>query len=166
MGRNNQSLTIRAATEQDAPALARLIGELAEATGLGHKFRAVPNDYIEYGFGEKSLFKALVASVDGEAVGAALYLPTFSSWYGEPGVYLQDLVVTASSRGDGIGRALLCRVAREASAQGATYLRLAVDRANDGAMGFYRNAGLRMIDEDRIFGADGEAFEALAACAE
>ena len=162
MSSTEKPVRIREATVEDMPTLAKLLEELAQATGHLHKFVATSDSYAEHGFGDRPLFEALIASVNDEPVGAAVYFYTFSTWYGEPGVYLQDIVVTEASRGLGVGLALIRRVAQKARSGGATHLRLAVDRANDVAMAFYDQVGLRRADEDVLYAIDGEAFAALA----
>ena len=156
-------ITIRAATIEDAAAVHALISELARSTQLEHKFRSSADDYRNYGFGPGALFEALVAEDDGGMVGVALYFYTFSSWRGEPGVYLQDLVVTGAARGRRIGERLLAELARVAGGQGATHLHLAVDRDNTAAMRFYERCGLRRDESDCIFQIDGGDFDRLGA---
>ena len=44
-------------------------------------------------------FEALLAFLDCEPAGFALFHPRFSTWLGRPGVYLEDLFVTQAARG-------------------------------------------------------------------
>ena len=44
---------------------------------------------------------------DGTVVGMALWFPTFSTFLGRPGIWLEDLFVRAEARGNGHGLALL-----------------------------------------------------------
>ena len=80
--------------------------------------------------------------LDGDIVGMSLFFYNFSTWRGEPGVYVQDMVVSERARGLGLGRRLLLETARHASRHGATHLRLSVDQDNAAAIGFYRSLGL------------------------
>ena len=155
------AITIRAATADDAAAVHALISELARTTQLEDKFTSSVDDYRRYGFGPDAMFEALVAEDEDGMVGVALYFYTFSSWRGEPGVYLQDLVVTEAARGRRIGELLLAELARVAGGQGATHLRLAVDRDNEAAMRFYERCGLRRNESDCIFEIDGGDFDRL-----
>lgn len=159
MGENRT--TLRAAEPGDCEALHELIAELALDTGLLRKYRGSPAAYREYGFGERPLFEALLALRAKKVVGAALYFRTFSSWRGEPGVYVQDLVVQPTLRGQGIGYRLLAKTAQIARDSGASHLRLAVDRDNVAAMRFYKRCGMSAVDDDRIFQISGEAFAEL-----
>ena len=56
--------------------------------------------------------EAAVAEVDGEPAGFALWFSTFSTFRGQPGLYLEDIFVKPSYRGRGIGKGLLAAVAQ------------------------------------------------------
>lgn len=163
MSVSDNGVQIRAATAEDAADVHRLISELARTTQLEHKFCSTVDDYRQYGFGPDALFTALVASRADDIVGVALFFDTFSSWRGEPGVYLQDLVVTQSARGQRIGESLLAELARVAQARGATHLRLAVDSDNAAAMRFYERCGMHKVESDIIFSIEGDGLDRLGA---
>lgn len=107
-------------------------------------------------------FEALIAEQAGEPVGFCLSFPSFSSWRGERGVYVQDLYVATEARGTGLGRRLLAETARRAREQGARYLRLSVASHNAPARAFYRRTGLAHADDECIYQAVGAAFDRLA----
>ena len=71
-----------------------------------------------YGFGEQPAFDALIAEVDGDFAGMCLFFPSFSTWRGRPGVYVQDLFVEERFRGAGVGVALLRGTAALSRARG------------------------------------------------
>lgn len=119
-------------------------------------------DVKRHGFGDPPDFHALVAEAGGAIAGTALYFTEFSTWRGKRGVYLQDIYVKPNARGKGVGEKLINRLAKEAKALGAVYLRLAVDRDNlDGAR-FYERLHFTEVDRDRIYKLDGAAFDACA----
>ena len=62
-------------------------------------------------FGEHPAAEALIAELDGEPAGYALYFPTFSTFLAIQGVWLEDLFVRPAYRKRGVGRALLAAVA-------------------------------------------------------
>lgn len=157
----SSDIVIRAATADDAASLHRLLTGLAQATGLTEKMSGSPDDLRRLGFRDKPAFQALIAERDGKPVGLSLFFYNFSSWRGELGVYVQDLYVADEARGAGLGRKLIAETARVGKTQGATHLRLSVDRANERAQQFYRRLGLAPSDRELIFQATGEAFERL-----
>jgi GNAT superfamily N-acetyltransferase len=155
-------ITIRAATEGDAAKLHAMLVELARATALREKVTSTPEDLRRLGFRDKPAFQALLAEQGGRPVGLSLFFYNFSSWRGELGVYVQDLYVAEDLRGSGLGRRLIAETASLGKKQGATHLRLSVDRSNTEAQDFYLQLGLEHADQECIFQATGRAFGRLA----
>lgn len=156
-------VTIRLARVEDVGEIHRALLTLAIHVGDVGKIKSTPDDLRRYGFGEHPAFECLVAEVAGETAGICLYFPSFSSWFGRPGIYIQDLVVHETFRGRRIGEQLLRRAAAIAKARGCTYMRLAVDHENPSAMAFYERLGLVHRYDDLIYAAYGEIFDELAA---
>jgi GNAT superfamily N-acetyltransferase len=114
------------------------------------------------GLGDAPRFEAFLAEVDGAAVGYALVVPAYETGHGLPGLYLQDLFVTAAHRRGGIGRALLAAVAAEARARGLGFVWWAAKPWNTAAHAFFRR--FAAVEEPVVaFATFGEAFERLAA---
>ena len=78
-------------------------GDLREATSNTQRPR--PDDFRRHLFGPRPAAEAALAEVDGEAVGFALWFSTFSTFRGQPGLYLEDIFVKPEYRGRGIGKA-------------------------------------------------------------
>ncbi|MDR6289121.1 ribosomal protein S18 acetylase RimI-like enzyme [Inquilinus ginsengisoli] len=157
---------IRPAAPDDAEAIHAMLLDLARGLGFADKIRSTPDSLRHHGFGPAPAFHGLVAERDGAPVGVCLWFPAFSTFRGEPGIYVQDLYVAPSERGTGLGRQLLAAAAAAGQARGATHLRLSVEADNDGAQRFYAAQGLRWQDTERMFLVDGQAFGALATAAE
>lgn len=155
-------LAIRFAGPEDAEEIHRALRSLATHVGDVAKVRSTPADLRKYGFGEDRAFECLIAEAGGETAGICLFFRSFSTWFGRPGLYVQDLVVHDRFRGRRIGERLLRRAATVAKARGWIYIRLAVDHQNRSAMGFYERLGFVHRYDDLIYGLYGEAFEALA----
>ena len=84
---------IRWADVADGPAIVGLIGELASYERAGHEVQITEADLHAALFGDRPAVFALVADVDGEVVGVAVWFLTFSTWLGRHGIYLEDLYV-------------------------------------------------------------------------
>ena len=149
----SEKLAIRLATASDVETIHRLLQHLADSTGLRHKFLSRPQDILKFGFSDEPRFEALLAEQGDVVVGLCLFFYNFSSWRGELGVYIQDLVVDSDVRAAGIGRLLVRETARQAHKQGATHLRLSVDRDNHKARHFYEKIGLQESADESIFAA-------------
>jgi ribosomal protein S18 acetylase RimI-like enzyme len=153
--------TIRAATINDAQALHAMILALARDVGESDRVVCEVEDFRRFGFSATPSFHALIAELAGEPVGLSLYFYSYSSWKGSLGVYVQDLYVNDSQRGTGLGRRLVAETARVAGERGATYMRLSVNRTNEPAKAFYSRIGLQLAEQECIFKAVYEGFEAL-----
>lgn len=154
-------VSLRTATVEDADALHAMVLAMAREAGSIDSVSSCADDFRRCGFSDLPAFHALIAERDGIAVGMCLYFPSFSTWRGTPGVYVQDIYVAAEERGGDLARRLIAETARRAEAQGAKYLRLSVDRQNLAARKFYEKMGLTHAAAECIYMAKGEAFEAL-----
>ncbi len=92
--------------------------------------------------------------MDGQTVGFALWFSTFSTFRGQPGLYLEDLFVKPECRSRGIGKALLAAVAAQALERGCGRLEWSVLNWNTAAAGFYRSLGARPLDEYTVYRID------------
>ena len=106
------ALRIERAAEQDIPAIVRLVRRLAEYEKLAHAMVSSDDDFRKALFGPQRNVEALMAFADDAPVGFALYFYNFSTFLGKRGIYLEDLFVEPEYRGQGIGKALLQRLAR------------------------------------------------------
>jgi GNAT superfamily N-acetyltransferase len=157
-------VTIRPAVEADCPAMMALIRELAAFERLLDRVTVDEARLRRDGFGPAPRFRCLLAKQDGqdgvpEALGLLLYFPIYSTFAGEAGLYVEDLVVRQAARGRGIGRALLAACAAEAERQGCARLQL---EWNAPARRLYESLGFRQPADWQTYGLVGEAFAALA----
>ena len=114
-------------------------------------------------FGERPVAEAAIAEIGGEAVGYALFFPTFSTFMGRPGLWLEDLLVRPARRGAGVGRALLAHVAGLAVARECGRLEWSALDWNEPALAFYRGLGARRMPEWHLHRLDGSALADVAA---
>ena len=154
--------TIRPARPDDAETIANLIRELAAYERLEHEAKATPADLARHLFGDRPAAEVLIAEVDGSPVGFALFFPTFSTFRGQPGIYLEDLFVRPEHRGRGIGKALLAGVAKVAVDRDCGRLEWSVLDWNAPSIAFYRAQGARPMDGWTVFRVDDQALIDLA----
>ena len=153
---------IRTTTEADVPIILSLIHELAEYERAPDAVVANETGLREVLFGPKRSAEVLLALEEGEPVGFAVYFYNFSTWLGRPGLYLEDLFIRPSVRGNGYGRALLERLARIAQERGCGRMEWAVLDWNDPAIQFYRKLGAEPMTEWTVFRLTQEGIARLA----
>ncbi|WP_341715756.1 GNAT family N-acetyltransferase [Micromonospora sp. FIMYZ51] len=156
-------LLIRPAEPGDVEVLHRFVVELTEAEDFPGEVTSRPADLSSALFGPRPAAEAVVATIDGEPVGFALYYSTYSTVLGRPGIHLDDLYVRPEHRGAGVGRALLAHLAGLAVRRGCGRLEWWVLRTNDPALRFYRRMQARTLDELDVLRLEGADLHALAA---
>jgi GNAT superfamily N-acetyltransferase len=153
---------LRPATEADVEAIVGLIRELADFEQLTHLLQVTPEGLRQHLFGARPAAECLVAQLGPTAViGFALYFPSFSTFLGRPGLWLEDLYVQPAHRGTGVGRALLQRVGALALERGCGRLEWSVLDWNERAIGFYRGMGAVVMPDWRICRVTGPALAGL-----
>lgn len=158
----NTHPTIRPATRDDVPLILAFIRELAAYEKLAHEVVATEEGLRETLFGSRPVAEVLIAEVDGAAAGFALFFHNYSTFLGQPGIFLEDLFVRPELRARGVGRALLARLAAVAQERGCGRLEWAVLDWNVDAIGFYRRIGATAMNEWTTFRMTGEALAQLA----
>jgi GNAT superfamily N-acetyltransferase len=104
-------MPIREAQAEDVDEICGLIDELAAYEGLEHEVLYRREAVLQHLFGSEPAARVLLAvSDDGEVAGMALWYPTFSTFLGQPGIWLEDLFVRPEFRSRGYGGALLRRL--------------------------------------------------------
>jgi GNAT superfamily N-acetyltransferase len=162
---------IRAATPADIPAILDLIRALATYEREPDAVKTTEADLLRDGFGEQPCFECLIAENEdgeerGQPAGFALYFYNYSTWRGRSGIHLEDLFVLPRFRGQGIGKALLARVAARAAERGCARLQWDVLAWNQTAIDFYQGLGAQFLDEWRIMRVSDEGIRSLAALAQ
>jgi GNAT superfamily N-acetyltransferase len=155
-------ISIRAVTEDEMPQVLAFIRELAVYERLEHQVVASVADLSAALFGPRRYAEVVFACLDGVPVGFALFFHNFSTFLGKPGIYLEDLYVRPTVRGQGIGRRLLAWLAATALERGCARLDWAVLDWNEPALGFYRSLGAVAQDEWTTFRLTDAALENLA----
>lgn len=157
------ALHIRQATADDVPHVFRFICELAEYEKLRHEVKTDEAALREQLFGDPRGAEVLIGEVDGVPRGFALFFHSFSTFEGRRGLYLEDLYVEPASRGAGLGKALLVRLAKLALERNCARFEWSVLDWNEPALKFYRSVGARPMSEWTVQRLDGDALRQLAA---
>jgi GNAT superfamily N-acetyltransferase len=131
--------TLRKATPADMPAVWQLIYELSVYEKAPEAVIITPDDLVRDGF-EKQLFTCIVAELDAQIVGMALYYTRYSTWKGLT-VHLEDFIVQDQHRGKGIGKLLFDAFVKAAHALNPGRIEWTVLEWNSPAIKFYEKVG-------------------------
>jgi len=138
------SFKIRIACKEDFSEVLKLIKELAdfenEPNAVEVTVADLENDY------ENKLFSCLVAEAQNTIVGIALYYNRYSTWKGKT-IHLEDLMVTQSQRGKGVGKALLNAVVEKAKKDKLRRVEWNVLDWNTPAIDFYKSVGATVFND-------------------
>jgi len=155
------NVTLRTATVDDCRLILEFIRELALYEKAPDAVVATEDQLREHGFGAKPQFEAIIAELDGEPAGMALFHTRFSTWLGVPTLYLEDIFVREATRGHGVGRRLMARLASIALERGWGRVDFHVLDWNP-ARGFYQKLGFDHLEEWLRYGAATGWLERLA----
>ncbi|PCJ46446.1 MAG: N-acetyltransferase [Gammaproteobacteria bacterium] len=135
-------MKIRFATEHDVPQILDFISHLADYEKLSHEAVATEQQLLDTLFGDKIYAEVLIAETDdNEAAGFALFFHNYSTFLGQAGIHLEDLYVLNKFQGQGIGKALLKRLAAITVERSCGRLEWAVLDWNKPAIDFYISQG-------------------------
>ena len=138
-------VTVRDAELPDVPAVLTLMAELAEHEGLRQYLTLTPELLARFALQEPKRFHVVVATADDAVVGYATYIFQFHLWTAREYLYLDDLYVASSHRGQGVGAKLMDRVAAiavERDVDAGWHVELANRHAQD----FYTALGAELRD--------------------
>ena len=159
----SDGVTVRPAVPDDLSAIMGFIRDLAAYEHLTHECVATESQIGAALFGSPPRLYALIAEVEADPAGLALWFYTFSTFTGRSSMYLEDLSVSPDSRGRGVARRLFSALARRAVAEGCAHVEWAVLDWNETALRFYRGLGAKPRKGWTVQRLSGPELMALAA---
>ncbi len=139
-------VTIRKGERRDLPRTLELIKELATYERAPHEVINTIEKMEADGFGLNPIFGFFVAEGNGRIQGISIYYWRYSTWKGKR-LYLEDIVVTESERGKGIGKLLFDRTMRHAVDENCSGMMWQVLAWNEPAINFYKKYGSKLDEE-------------------
>jgi GNAT superfamily N-acetyltransferase len=162
VNKESYKFEIRPAQRGDVAIILELIRELATYERAPNEVTATEEQLVDVLFGPRPVAEVLLAFEKETPVGFAVFFHNFSTWLGQPGLYLEDLFVRPEQRGKGYGRALLVHLAKIARDRGCGRMEWAVLDWNEPALKFYKNLGAAPLNEWTVFRLTRDGIAKLA----
>lgn len=136
-------MEIRKGVPSDIEHILQLVKELAAYEKAPDEVEVSVSEMTAWGFGPDKQFDFFVAVEHNAIVGLALYYFKYSTWKGKC-LFLEDIIVTESHRGKGIGKLLFDKVIQVSKAEKVRRMEWQVLDWNTPAIEFYKkyNANL------------------------
>lgn len=156
-----KNFKIRVASKDDMPYVFAMIRELAEYEKAPNEVVFKDDEFINTVFNQKRA-NVLVAEIDGELVGYAIYFYSFSTWLGKAGIYLEDLYVKPDFRARGIGKGFFTELANECARDGLGRLEWACLNWNEPSIKFYESLNANNQSKEwRVYRLEGDKLDRL-----
>jgi GNAT superfamily N-acetyltransferase len=139
-------MIVRTGKKKDLPQALELIRELAEYERALSEVTNTVAMMEEDGFGKQPIFGFFVAEEMQQMVGLSLYYFRYSTWKGKR-LYLEDIIVTKSHRGKGIGKQLFEATMQKALEENCTGMMWQVLDWNQPSIEFYKRYNTRFDQE-------------------
>lgn len=154
--------TVRKARETDIDVICSLIQSKAR---LDAPTKALQSKYLDIKrafFSATPKVYALLAETDGLVVGMATYWESYSTFIGQPGIWLDDVYVYPEHRNQGMGKALLACLCSVALESGCTQIdsTIADDLASERKLA--KAIGAQIFHERRLIRLDESSMKKLA----
>ncbi|HEX2923791.1 MAG TPA: GNAT family N-acetyltransferase [Chloroflexota bacterium] len=145
------TLHIRPLTEKDIPTFLDLVQGLADYESLPGPDEEARARMAQDALADPPVFHVLLAEQDGRLVGYSLFFFTYSTFLARPTLWVEDIFVLPSERGNGTGRMLMRELAREAVRRGCGRMEWSALDWNKTAIAFYEGLGAKQMSEWRLF---------------
>ncbi len=154
-------VVVRRATEQDGEALLGLIRALAEYEKLEPPTPEAQKRLLRDAFAERPRFEVYLADLDGQAVGYAFVLETYSTFLALPTLYIEDIFVLPQYRGAKIGHALFRKCVELARERGCGRMEWVTLHWNVSAQNFFKRYGAQHLAEWYFFRLTADKFDEI-----
>lgn len=137
-----QNLTIRKTTKNDI----RLIYDFINGLALYEKRpedMTGSEEMLELMLFEKKIATAIIAEVDGNPVGYAIYYPVFGSFAAKANAHLEDLFIKPEFRRKGLGKEFFFKLLKMLKAEGYSKIEWSCLDWNTPSIEFYKKIGAK-----------------------
>lgn len=161
MQTNMPDFTLRFASVQDVDTILFFIKELAKYENMENEVVATAENLRESLF-EKRQAEVVLAEYLDKPVGFMLFFHNYSTFLGQPGIYLEDLFLLPEVRKMGFGKTCLSILARLAVERNCGRVEWSCLDWNTPSRNFYKSLGSESKDEWIGYRLSGQALIDLA----
>jgi GNAT superfamily N-acetyltransferase len=155
-------LTLRFAIEDDVPEILKFIKELADYEKLSHEVVATEEKLRKSLFGENPIAEIIIAEYLTKPVGFCLFFHNYSTFLGQPGIYIEDIYIRLEHRGIGYGKSILSYLAKLALERNCGRIEWSVLDWNINALNFYNDLGATALDGWTVYRITEDALTNLS----
>jgi len=141
---------VRKATAADGPAVLALIRALAHFESLDPPTAEAEGRILRDAFADPPRFELWVAEESAELVAYAVCFTTYSTFRGQPTLFLEDLFVHPKARCKGVATAMMKHLRGEAEAHGCGRFEWMVLNWNQNAIALYEKLGAEVLPDWRL----------------
>ncbi|MFN0107070.1 MAG: N-acetyltransferase family protein [Bryobacteraceae bacterium] len=132
-----EPFSIRGASAADVELILQMIREMATAEQRQNAVTITRPALERHVFGERPIAEVFLGFWDGEPVAYLMVQMRFSSYAGDPILYVEDVFVRARAQGRGLGKKLMAYAADLARKRGCGAMHWSVGEWNAPALVFY-----------------------------
>lgn len=158
--RDYSKLDFRSAERRDVPLILQFIRDLAAYEHM-ERDAVATEALLEQWLFTRPTAEVIFAVLDGTEIGFALFFHNFSTFLGQPGIYLEDLYILPQYRGRGYGKRMLQALAHIAVARGCGRLEWSCLNWNQPSIDFYLSLGAQPMQDWTVYRVAGETLQAL-----
>lgn len=137
------SIQIRAMLEQDRPLILAMMKEFyASPAVLSNGSEEIFQNDFDYCISDSPYLEGYVFEDNQSIQGYAMVAKSFSTEFGKPCIWIEDLYIKAECRGLGIGKKFLMFIEKKYP---EAILRLEVEEENEGAVRVYEACGYHVL---------------------
>ncbi len=155
------SLLLRFADEKDVDIIQQFIRALAQYENLENEVVLTRENLLDTLFVNKYA-EVIIAEYQGEPVGFMLFFYNYSTFLGQPGIYLEDLYIIPEVRKMGFGKSMLAFLAKLAIDRKCGRVEWACLDWNLSSRRFYEGIGAKSKEEWIGYRLSGTAMQELS----
>ncbi len=145
------NIKIRKAIKSDSTVILNLLTELADFENLAPPKGKAKTRFLRDAFSKTPPFRVLLAELNNNITGYAIYFFTYSSFLSKKTLYLEDIFISEKFRNQGLGKLFFEKLTKIAKKNKCGRMEWLVLDWNINAIRFYDNLGASQLKEWKTY---------------